>query len=516
MHLELHGFYICCDSQLIYIYDYDNNLLLSYNSYNDFLLKSTSFLNRNNVSLILEKYLLEQFEFNYMGEDLESLFRRLFVTVNKNVRSPTKNDLKINFFAGIRNIINIIKEIDKNVIIKKKGNNYLNIYKMSKVMFNASSLPKPDEPLDFNYLKKNSKNIDDFLKIFLGYKKETETYEYVLNHLSFWFQNIGKITPQVNYYLTGAEGTGKGMFVEKIIFPMFNEEGDVVKMSKEELKRFNDRIENKFAIFFDEIHGSTEINAMIKNIVSNEWIPVEGKNLNSKNIKNIALFFFSKNNMHKNSILDSGENRRFTILNNNTSLNNSWGQDKVYNWNTIFYKSDRYWKELTHFAYFLLNYKTDSKLASKPQQNEIRELLFDIAKDNDSVFSNLNDFILCQMYGACMANSLEPDRKTRVKIILFYDEKKKMFILNRPMLITKIRENNNKVSKSTLFSYLFEKFGFSYLYNNKNNIGTYRGVTSVFLKLEKLDNVSMYNRLKEQYYKDITRTFTEYEDENDN
>jgi hypothetical protein len=31
-----------------------------------------------------------------------------------------------------------------------------------------------------------------------------------------------------------SQGTGKGMFVEKIIFPMFNEEGDVVKMSKEE------------------------------------------------------------------------------------------------------------------------------------------------------------------------------------------------------------------------------------------------------------------------------------------
>ena len=504
-HLELCGFYVCCDSQLIYIYDYNNNILLSYTSYNDFLLKSTSFLNRQNVSLILKNYLLEQFEFNYTGEDLESLFSRLFVTVNKNIKTPSKNDLKINFFAGIRNIVSIIKEVNKDIIIKKKGNDYLNIYKMSKVMFDAVSLPKPKESLDLDYLKKNSKNINDFLKMFLEYRKDTKSYEYVLNHLSFWFQNLGKITPQVNYYLTGAEGTGKGMFVEKIIFPIFNEEGDVVKMSKDELKRFNERLENKFVVFFDEIHGSKEVNAMIKNIVSNEWIPVEGKNQKSKNIKNIALFFFSKNNMHANSILDSGENRRFTILNNNTALNNSWGHDKVFKWNTEFYKSEKYWKELTHFAYFLLHYKTNSKLASKPQQNEIRELLFDIAKENDIMFSNLNDFMLRQVYNACMVNCLDPSPETLRKVVLFYDEDKKTFILNRSMLIKKIREENNKIKKSILLSYIFEKFGFSYLYNGKNNIGTFKKVNSVFLKLERCDNSNMYDRLRAEYSIDLTK-----------
>ncbi len=512
--LETMGIYCCCDGQVYILYYYDNQEFLEYRHFGDYILKTSSFLNRPNIKKQLSDFLLHDFEFEYSGEDFETLFLRLYGFLNPGIKMPTRPEVKLQITAGIRNITGIIKEVCDDIIVTKDNNTFLNVYKVSPVMKAAKSMaPIKFKFGVFKYLEDNCPHIWDFLTVFLARDDDEENIPYILNHLSYFLQNLGKGCVMVHYYLVGAEGTGKSMFVSKILFPLFNDglngsmgdAPDVVTMEKGELERFNERIVNKYVVFFDEIKGDKEIIRKIKNMVANETIPVEGKNRKAYSVKNNALYVFSKNDMHRDGILDSGDNRRFTICYNNTSLNNVWGIEKAAWWNLEFAKSEDYQRELVHFCYFLINYDFNLKLAMYPQQNEIRNLLKDVSKEDDGLYNLIKEILLQGVSQAYQFNYVELSSESIKNIYLFYDAKNRSFILHRSNFLRILSERIPNMKKSKMISYIFEKFGFKYMNPSGTKVTTYKGINAMLLKLQTKNEI--FEAMSEEYNRLIKSDF---------
>lgn len=190
-----------------------------------------------------------------------------------------------------------------------------------------------------------------------------ERFDYLINWLAYFFQALKK--SQVALVLRGNQGTGKGIFFNEIIKPLFG---------AEYCKTINDKslsssylggiIEN--AIFFnlDEISYKKVENKTIKNflkaLITNDTITAEKKFITLEKETNIyAQVLITSNEVYVLDIEPS--DRRYTIFNtSNTNL----AHNNYLDYGSYDNLSNKIENQLEFFAQYLKNYSVNVEKAN--------------------------------------------------------------------------------------------------------------------------------------------------------
>lgn len=201
-----------------------------------------------------------------------------------------------------------------------------------------------------------------------------ERFNYIINWLAYFFQALKK--SQVALVLRGNQGTGKGIFFNEIIKPLF---------SAEYCKTINDKslnssylggiIENALFFNLDEISYKKVENKTIKNflkaLITNDTITAEKKFVTLEKETNLyAQVLITSNEPYVLDIEPS--DRRYTIFNtSNTNL----AHNNYLNYGSYHNLSTRIETQLESFAQYLKNYSVNVEKANEAlDTNEKREL----------------------------------------------------------------------------------------------------------------------------------------------
>lgn len=170
-----------------------------------------------------------------------------------------------------------------------------------------------------NSIEKTTKTIEDFKQLpksYVTYLSHLCNYDdaslsYLLDWLSVAVdQNNRNITSLV---LISAEGTGKGVFFDYILTPLFGHTNVVQVKGKDALEsRFNNQFMNKQIIFFDEVEVKTTAAINRFKVLANPTIEIEAKGQDPFNVKNWANTILTSNDL--DSINLSAGNRRYSII----------------------------------------------------------------------------------------------------------------------------------------------------------------------------------------------------------
>jgi len=184
-----------------------------------------------------------------------------------------------------------------------------------------------------------------------------EHYQWVINWLAGFLQTLK--TSDVALVLRGAEGTGKGLFMEQIIAPLFGEDFTVTVDDDRLNSNFKGWIGEKLFFNLNEIaHDSKQRKAVInfiKVLITDRLVQMEAKNKDAVATEIFGNILITSNEVSPLEI--SVTDRRFTVF--QTS-----GNIKKAGWDTG--STVRGIKsELTDFAVMLKSYDVDWNLYDK-------------------------------------------------------------------------------------------------------------------------------------------------------
>ena len=181
-----------------------------------------------------------------------------------------------------------------------------------------------------------------------------EHYEWIINWLAGFFQTLK--TSDVALVLRGAEGTGKGLFMEQIIAPLFGEDFTVTVDDDRLNSNFKDWMGEKLFYNLNEIahDGKTRraVINFIKVLITDRLVQMEAKNKDAVATEIFGNILITSNEVSPLEI--SVTDRRFTVL-------QTGGNIKKLGWDTtstvMGIKS-----ELKDFAVMLKSYSVNWKL----------------------------------------------------------------------------------------------------------------------------------------------------------
>lgn len=201
-----------------------------------------------------------------------------------------------------------------------------------------------------------------------------ERFDYIINWLAYFFQSLKK--SQVALVLRGNQGTGKGIFFNEIIKPLFG---------VEYCKTINDKslnssylggiIENALFFNLDEISYKKVENKTIKNflkaLITNNTITAEKKFVTLEKETNIyGQVLITSNEPYVLDIEPS--DRRYTIFN---TANINLAHNNYLNYGSYSNLSNKIENQLEYFAQYLKNYSVNVEKANEAlDTNEKREL----------------------------------------------------------------------------------------------------------------------------------------------
>ncbi|MBV6514179.1 MAG: hypothetical protein FMNOHCHN_03769 [Ignavibacteriaceae bacterium] len=137
---------------------------------------------------------------------------------------------------------------------------------------------------------------------------DERSYNYILN----WIANGIRGRNYCILTTIGKQGIGKGTLAE-IMKKIFGESNCTTTGNRILKDKFNAQIKDKRLVYCDEASvRSEEHEERIKALV-NDYVEVEGKNVNAEVIKNHANFYFSSNSL--DAIKLYADDRRFSIVN---------------------------------------------------------------------------------------------------------------------------------------------------------------------------------------------------------
>jgi hypothetical protein len=104
-------------------------------------------------------------------------------------------------------------------------------------------------------------------------------YEAFLNLLAWIVQNIGEPSRIVVTLQSREQQVGKGVLLEKVLYPIFGLHGIIIDESEHLFGRFNDAVRGKAFAFLDEANfaGDKKLADKIKSIVAKTKMTIEGK-----------------------------------------------------------------------------------------------------------------------------------------------------------------------------------------------------------------------------------------------
>lgn len=126
----------------------------------------------------------------------------------------------------------------------------------------------------------------------------------VIEHYFNWLAYIVQFRTRTRtaWVLQGTFGTGKGIFFEHVLQPLFGRNQTVIKRAMELEEKYTGFVENKFIVFIDEIevdalHASKGIISNLKSLIANKEVSVRVMHRDSFSLTNYANFMFSSNAM---------------------------------------------------------------------------------------------------------------------------------------------------------------------------------------------------------------------------
>ena len=196
---------------------------------------------------------------------------------------------------------------------------------------------------------------------FLAY--DLEVIEHYFNWLAYIVQF--RTRTRTAWVLQGTFGTGKGIFFEHVLQPLFGSTQAVIKRAVELEEKYTGFVENKFIVFIDEIevdalHASKGIISSLKSLIANREVSVRVMHKDSFALMNYANFMFSSN-ATVGVTVPKGD-RRFNIAPR---------QDTPFPMPTDEWLESLA-DELQAFHDFLMCYAVDKVAAATPLDNEAR------------------------------------------------------------------------------------------------------------------------------------------------
>jgi len=501
--LNNEGYYCFIEGNKFYMYEYHYSIIREYSNYPTFIQFLQATMTQPSLVKKLQYWFYNNFGIKFNNDDLHGIIRKIVKRImGEEEDKISDREIRNHILGEITKVKNRIKKMSSEVLLLNGKNDYeLNLFKPSRIM--QLALERKDERI---IVIEDFKNINEFLEVFTDKENEDKSYNYLINYLAYWVQNLGLITPQIAFYMCGTEGTGKGTLVEQILFKFLNEV-DYEKITVNELDRFNARINNKYLVFLDEAIIDRRMKSILKNIIGNQRIGVEAKNKDPTTINHVALWFIAKNDM-RDSVLDTGDNRRYSILYNNRSLINRWGVEKTRWFRGIYCGTKEFEQELINFAIFLLQKSVDISKTIVPLDNTARNLIKELEEEKDMYKVQILERFYDFMEDAIVYNDQELSLENKKKLRVIYLLKDKMFLFNayniRPDLAGYL-----SIRKSEVTQYLFDHMQFSYFEpKGDKHIATYDGVNAIWFKVDLNNNPELYRILDDLYIRKIKEIVT--------
>jgi hypothetical protein len=206
-----------------------------------------------------------------------------------------------------------------------------------------------------------------------------EYFKWFLNWVAYFFQTLEK--SQVSLLLKGAQGTGKGIFFEKVLSKLFGEKYCAVIDDDRLGSSFKDWVSDTIFYNLNEIshdmRGRKVVKNFIKQLVTDSTIQTEKKYENA-----------SKTVIYGNVLITSNENypieiepsdRRYCVFSTGTPLKKIVGIDTSE-------LIDDINSELGSFAVYLKSYKCDIDLYHTALDTPEKQALIDGTTDRFSLF----------------------------------------------------------------------------------------------------------------------------------
>ena len=205
---------------------------------------------------------------------------------------------------------------------------------------------------------------------------DQQTYEHLLNWLAYIFQTRKKA--KTAWLFSGIEGTGKGLFIDKILSPIFGERY-VARITAENLEDlFNARFEEAIFLFVDEfnIQESRQLerlNNKIKNLITEERISIRRMRTNEYEVNSFLNLVLATN--AGTAVPLSQTDRRFNI---------APPQNKRLEITDL--QVETIESELEEFSTFLRSFAVDSLQARSVLKNQARQDLMNKSMTSIDLF----------------------------------------------------------------------------------------------------------------------------------
>ena len=230
----------------------------------------------------------------------------------------------------------------------------------------------PDEPLKMGYgfhIKGKCPVIYAILRHMLG--NGDQEVERFINWLAHIYQTRTKA--KTAWVISGVQGTGKGVFANQVLRPLFAREQTTVKTLENLVEQFNKHMANAVICVIEEFRmdGSTAMTRLgnkMKFQITEPSITIRGMRENQVEMPNYTSFIFNTN--HVDAVRIEPSDRRYNISpRQEVPLFDAYPQFKD---GKAF---DSIKDELVHFAGALQTYEVDRLLVQTPIDNNAKDLM---------------------------------------------------------------------------------------------------------------------------------------------
>ena len=242
---------------------------------------------------------------------------------------------------------------------------YVNMYRRSQYMLNENMIGEPLEYGTGVNLKGMCPMIYGLIKHILG-GKDPET-EHFLNWLAYIYQN--KTKSMTAWILTGIPGTGKGVFINRVLKPLFGNEHVPMKNLENIEEQFNLYMRSALFLIIDEFRmtdangGSLRMADKLKNQITEPTLTIRGMRSNQIELPSYTNFIFLTNRSDAVKI-ETGD-RRYNVGPRQEVKLEDAHPEIVENIDTIH-------EELNTFAGALSQYKVSKRMARICMNNEAK------------------------------------------------------------------------------------------------------------------------------------------------
>ena len=174
---------------------------------------------------------------------------------------------------------------------------------------------KPPLYADLPKRPKNYPSIQKLIAYVLGTTPDSDLYAYHFNWLANRVQNPDQ-TSGTAWLLHGVQGTGKNVFFDHVIRPLFGHAYCTVRRFEEFEEQFNSWVENTLMCLIDEaqaddVRSRSKAHAKLKNYITEPVVVLRGMRQNPRDVRNRVGFYIASNK--KDPLEIEASDRRMNI-----------------------------------------------------------------------------------------------------------------------------------------------------------------------------------------------------------